>query len=151
MLSKFLLVGISALLILPILSSVSNAVILVPSHGETGWQTYSYTFEEPWSGWVGIGVSDDFDETLASYLLIDNLVNMGPSGNQSFEMGDLTGYTVLDRDTPLSTAPSFVPSTTSCGGTTYTPTGGTLMARGNQSHLANTRFLSLHSLKALYY
>ena len=93
MLRKILLVSISALLILPILSSVSNAVIIIPPYGETGWQTYSHTFETEWEGYVGIGVSDYMDTIYESYLLIDNFVTVGiPVGNPSFEEGDFTGY-----------------------------------------------------------
>ena len=92
MLRKILLVSISVLLILPILSSVSNGVILVADYGETGWQTYSHWFEEPWTGSVGIGVSDYGDTSAGSILLIDNFVGMGAPGNPSFETGDFTGY-----------------------------------------------------------
>jgi hypothetical protein len=92
MLRKFVLIGISALLILPLLSSVSNAVILVPDFGETGWQTYSHIFDKEWEGSVGIGVSDYGDEAWGSILLIDNFVGMGAPTNPSFEAGDFTGY-----------------------------------------------------------
>ena len=93
MLRKFVLIGIAALLILPILSSVSSAVIIVPDFGETGWQTYSHTFEEEWEGYVGIGVSDYGDEVWGSILLIDNFATVGISiVNPSFETGDFTGY-----------------------------------------------------------
>ena len=100
--------------------------ILVPSYGETGWQTWSWTHTEvdPWSGVVGIGVSDEGDENVRSYLLVDNLIGMGPAGpptNQGFELGDFTGYTLYG-------AGSVGASAVSLGGTTYNPTEGSLMA-----------------------
>ena len=61
MLRKIVLAGVSALLILPILSSVLNAVIIIPPYGETAWLTFSHTFDEDWEGWE-------------SYLLIHNIM-----------------------------------------------------------------------------
>jgi hypothetical protein len=132
MLRKILLLSISALLILPILSSVSNAVIVIPPDGETGWQTYSLIIEEDWEGYVGVGVSDYGDTLFPSVLLVDNLVGMGPSGNESFELGDFTGYNMTAGTTYISTA------ATSTGGTVYTPTDGTYMALLNSAGGANS-------------
>ncbi len=118
---KIILASILTLLMIAVLPGLSSATIVVPSYGETGWQTYSHYFDDDWSGLVGIGVSDESDTQQPSYLLIDNFVNLGPAGNQGFEMGNFTGYT-------LNGTGSVVPSATSFWGTVFTPTEGSLMA-----------------------
>ena len=116
---KKLLVFLCAAAILFYASS-ALATIYVPSYGETGWQTYSYTPGGNWSGIVGLGVSDYGDMELESYLLIDNLVNGGLTSG--FESGDFTGYTVHGSGASVGS------SATSWAGTTYTPTEGSYMA-----------------------
>ena len=110
-----------ALLLATIFAGRSHAVLYVPDFGETGWQTYAVTLDTDFSGIVGIGVSNLLDTALDSVLLIDNLVGMGPAGNEGFELGDFTGYTVYGTATVDSSA-------TAWGGTPYGPTEGSFMA-----------------------
>ena len=106
-----------------LVGAVQAQPILVPSYGETGWQTYSHTHTEvdPWTGMLVLGVVDTYDMEAESYLLIDNLINMGPAGNQGFEQGDLTGFV-------FGSSVSVGASAVSYGGTTYTPAEGNFMA-----------------------
>ena len=118
---KKLLVFLCAVAILFYASS-ALAIIYVPSYGETGWQTCTHTWDEDWSGIVGLGVSDYDDMAVESYLLIDNLVNVGPTGNEGFELGNFTGYTVYGSGASVGS------SATSYASTTYIPTEASYMA-----------------------
>ena len=119
---KIMLVAI-VLVVLAFAVPVS-AWVFVPSYGETGWQTFSYTYIDPspFSGTLGIGVSNFADTDLDSVLLLDNLIGMGPAGNEGFELGNFTGYTVFGSGAVVGS------SATSSGGTVYTPTEGSFMA-----------------------
>lgn len=100
---------------------VSAAPIVVPGYGETGWQTYSLTFNNDWRGTFGIGVSNYGDMEMDSKVFFGNL-NIGPAGNTSFEKGDFSGYTVYgDNNAVVSMALSY-------NGNIYTPTKGSNMA-----------------------
>jgi hypothetical protein len=97
------------------------ATIIVPGYGETGWQTYSYTFNTDWKGTFGIGVSNYSDMENDSRMLVDNL-SIGPSGNRGFETGDFSGYAVYGSEAYV------YESTTSYNGKIYKPTEGLNMA-----------------------
>lgn len=106
---------------------VSAATIIVPGYGETGWKTYSYTFNTDWKGTFGIGVSNYVDMENDSRMLVDNL-SIGPLGNQGFETGDFSGYKVYgDSNTIFSMVSSG-------NGTIYTPTKGSYMASIRSSY-----------------
>jgi len=111
-----IVIGLCALVV-----PVSAAPIIVPGYGETGWQTYSLTFNNDWRGTFGIGVSNYGDMEMDSRLLVSNF-NIGPSGNASFEKGDFSGYMVYgDSNAVVSMALSY-------NGNIYTPTKGSNMA-----------------------
>lgn len=122
MFKKIALTIIVLLFLLLVSSSISNATIYVPSYGETGWQTWTMTFDSDFSGTAGIGVSNEGDYFLDSVLLIDRLVNFGPASNQGFELGDFTGYTVYGTAEVVTGATSYF-------GTPYSPTEGSKMAK----------------------
>lgn len=99
----------------------AQAVMLVYSYGETGWQTFSYTFTSGFSGYLGIGVSDQGNALNSSQVLIDNLQGMGPVANSGFELGNFSGYTLAGTGSVVSTANSYA-------GNVYNPTEGGQMA-----------------------
>jgi hypothetical protein len=99
----------------------SGAPIIVPGYGETGWQTYSLTFNNDWRGTFGIGTSNYGDMEMDSRVLVSNL-NIGPPGNTSFETGDFSGYTVY------GVSNAVVSMALSNSGNIYTPTKGQNMA-----------------------
>lgn len=102
-------------------STCAQGVILVNSYGETGWQTFSYTFTSDFSGYVGIGVSDQGSTINGSQMLIDNLQGMGQANNSGFELGNFGGYTLAGTGSIVSAANSYA-------GNVYNPTEGGKMA-----------------------
>lgn len=72
-------------------SSPAAAFIEAPPVGATGWQLLEWTPDSSFDGQVGWVVSDWGDMVVPSFLLLDNLSH-GPTGNQGFELEDLTGY-----------------------------------------------------------
>ena len=67
------------------------------THGDTGWQTYSYTAgPSGFTGTAGFVVSCQGGLAINSYLLLDNLNQCGYAGNESFETGTYVGYTLVD-------------------------------------------------------
>lgn len=142
---RIILASILTLLMIAVLPGLSSATIIVPSYGETGWQTFSHYFDEAWSGWVGIGVSDEDDMDVRSYLLIDNILGPGIT-NGGFELG-LTGYTTYGSG--ASTGSSH----TSYWGNLYNPTEGSNMAildSINGDSGASTDFLDDYLLPPLF-
>ncbi|MFC1752265.1 hypothetical protein ACFL96_02600 [Thermoproteota archaeon] len=129
---------IACLVVAGLLGFASNAFafIEVPSYGETGWQTFSHTFEESWSGFIGVAVSNFGDEDVDSALLIDNF-NIDILGNEGFELNNPTGYITLG-------SANIVPSFTSYNGNTYLPTEGSLMGQlwSNGAYVAIAQQLS---------
>lgn len=117
---RITLLGLITLTLIFVLSGMSGAVMEVQSYGETGWQTYSYTFDQAWSGLIGIGVSDEGDDEVPSFLLVDNLLGPGIT-NGGFESG-FTGYITYGSGATTGSG------ATSYGGTVFTPTHGSSMA-----------------------
>ncbi len=110
-----------AIFILWLTGVQAQAIIYVPNDGDTGWQTFSFTFPYEFTGSLQFVVSDYGDYSVSSYLLIDNL-STGPSGNTGFEKGDLTGY---QSNGTVSVVTNFY---NSGNGASYTPTEGSYMA-----------------------
>ncbi len=111
----------------------------VPDYGDTGWHTYSHTFNSDWTGAAGFLVSNYGDGQGDTYssplLLIDNLKATDSSGaslnafaNPSFETGDLYGYGSYGDVGVETYDNAFDPNTNSWDGTEYLPTDGSYMA-----------------------
>ena len=64
----------------------------VGNYGSTPWATFSYTATSTGPLDIGFGVMNVGDTALDSHLLVDNLAVNGVV-QQSFESGDLTGWT----------------------------------------------------------
>ena len=103
-------------------ATTAQAVITVPDYGDTGWQTWSHTFDSPFAGTVGIGVSNADDTAASSQILIDNLVGpVSVSSNAGFELGDFTGYVLAGSGDVVTSATAYL-------GNIYAPTEGSEMA-----------------------
>ena len=107
-----------------VMSGNAYAFLSVPSFGDTGWQTYTHTFETAWTGRVGFLVSNSGDKLVDSEMLVDNL-NFGPTGNRGFENSPehFAGYDATNGDITV------VSSDTAASGNVYTPTENDFMAR----------------------
>ena len=80
----------------------ASAWIYVPSQGDTGWQTFTYTAGPGgFTGTAGFVVSNVIDNSAYSILLLDNLRGGGGT-NPSFEDGHFTGFTFVDQPPQLS-------------------------------------------------
>lgn len=75
---------------------MAKAVVLVPSYGDTGWLTYSTSFQNGFNGTVKFVVSDVVDAFNSPMMLLDNLSHAGDATNLGFEIGDDTGYILSD-------------------------------------------------------
>jgi hypothetical protein len=94
----------------------------VPSRGDTGWQTYTYTAGPGgFTGTVGFVASNVIDTSAYPELLLDNLKGGGGT-NLSFENG-LSGYTVVGAS-PVTTSKKD----TAYSLNVYNPTDGVYMA-----------------------
>jgi hypothetical protein len=102
----------------------ASAWIYVPNQGDTGWQTYTYTAGlGGFTGTAGFVVSNAIDNTAYSELLLDNLSQGGGGTNKGFELGNLTGYTLVG--TSFATVST---SETAISYNTYSPTQGEFLA-----------------------
>lgn len=102
----------------------ASAWIYVPDRGDTGWQSFTYTAGSGGViGSAGFVVSNAFDTSGYSELLLDNLSLGGGGTNRGFELGNLTGYDLLSDSTGTSFA-NVSYSVTAYSYTTYTPTEG---------------------------
>jgi hypothetical protein len=105
----------------------ASAWIYVPSQGDTGWQTYTYTANaKGFTGIAGFVISNVVDTFAYSELLLDNLSQGGGEGslNRGFEQGNLTGYDVW----PGSSFADVYTQRTSALNTDYYPTEGYYLA-----------------------
>jgi|GEM_PF-1894647 len=100
----------------------ASAWIYVGPLGDTGWKTFEYRFELDFKGYAGFVVSNQGDELVESWLLIDNL-NYG--NDPSFESGGYNGYYSLIGSSvgEVVTGPVIAPSTNE-----YIPTQGDYMS-----------------------
>ncbi len=127
---KFLMTSLIAVALFFVVNP-AFAWIVVGDYGDTGWQTFNYTFDQDWSGQVGFLVSN-YDNTAGdSVLLVDNL-DFG-ADNESFEAGDLANFTA-EGDV------SVVSSFSAASGTVYTPTNDEYMARLLSSGIGTSAF-----------
>ncbi len=101
-------------------ASGTNAQIVVPDYGDTGWQTFSRTLGSTFNGTVRIGVANEGDDMVSSRLLLDNFQGLSLT-NPSFETGDFSGWNLVGSGSVSS-------STTADLGTVYGPTDGTYFA-----------------------
>jgi hypothetical protein len=102
----------------------ASAWIYVPSRGDIGWQTYTYTAGPGgFTGTAGFVVSNVIDNSAYPELLLDNLQGGGGT-NLGFENGNLTGYNVL----PNSSFANVYHSVKATLGTVYAPTEGVYLA-----------------------
>ncbi len=76
----------------------AQAWVYVPDNGDTGWQTYTYQAGPAgFTGTAGFVVSNVIDNSAFSELLLDNLSHGGGSANRDFELGDYSGYTLVEN------------------------------------------------------
>jgi len=121
---KKILIVIISILSAPGLSFGAPARIYVPSRGDTGWQTYTYTAGPVgFTGTAGFVVSNVKDNSAYSELLLDNLSQGGGGTNQGFELGLLRGYVLASGSSGTSFA-TISTSATAISGNTYAPTQG---------------------------
>lgn len=111
-----------------------GAWMLVPSLGDTGWQTYQRSFTGGFAGTVGFVVSNEFDMNTdySSYLLLDNLSQA--TSNAGFEDGSYTGFSLQGSGDVIN---SYIFSPT----TIYSPTEGThlsLQTSDNQTVITSS-------------
>lgn len=101
----------------------ADAWVSVPSYGDTGWQSFSYTTPTGFEGFAGFVVSNQGDTALNAWLLLDNLSHSG-AGNNGFETGDHSGF----FEYPGSVFSVSSGPITSPDGSVYMPTEGAFMS-----------------------
>lgn len=113
------------------LSVPAWAWLYVGPLGDTGWRTFTYTAgPSGFSGYAGFLVSNQGDNAMDSWLLLDNLSH---GTNPGFETGNYEGYTLLwTSDGEIINDPITAPS-----GNSYGPTEGSYMSY-QRSFGANT-------------
>ncbi len=122
---KKILVAITGVLLVLGLNCRASAWVYVPSQGDTGWQTYTYTAGPGgFNGIAGFVVSNVIDNSAYSELLLDNL-SQGPTGNTGFEAGNFSGYNLLGNSIVCADTYTW---RMSANGTTYNPTEGYYLA-----------------------
>lgn len=117
---KKLLIVMGTVLLVLGFNYAASAWVYVPDQGDTGWQSYTYTAgSNGFDGSAGFVVSNVIDNSAYSELLLDNLSQGGGGTNSGFELGNLTGYNLVDTSfanvSDLVTAYSY---------TAYTATEG---------------------------
>lgn len=122
---KKILVAIAGVLLVLGFNYRASAWIYVPSQGDTGWQTYTYTAGPGgFNGIAGFVVSNVIDNAAYSELLLDNL-SQGPAGNTGFEAGNLSGYNLVGDSLGCAAVYTW---RMSAKGTIYNPTEGYYLA-----------------------
>jgi hypothetical protein len=101
----------------------ASAWIYVPDYGDTGWQTYTYTAPAGFTGTAGFVASNVIDNSAYPELLLDNLSQGGGGTNRGFELGNLSGFTLVG-----TSSANVSTSDTAVSFTVYTPTQGDFMA-----------------------
>ena len=121
---KKLLIVMGTVLLVLGFNYAASAWVYVPDQGDTGWQTYNYTVGSAgFAGSAGFVVSNVIDNYAYSELLLDNLSLGGGGTNPGFELGNLTGFNLLD-----TSFANVSGSETATNYNTYTPTQGDFMA-----------------------
>jgi len=139
---KKLLIVIATVWLVLGLNYGASAWVYVANYGDTGWQTYSYTAGSGgFTGTAGFVVSNAFDTGAYSELLLDNLSQGGGGTNQGFEVGNLTGYTLITDSTGTSFA-NVSDVVTAYSYTAYTATAGSFFAdlQGLSTGVATSQF-----------
>jgi hypothetical protein len=122
---KKILVAIAGVLLVLGLNYRASAWVYVPSQGDTGWQTYTYTAgPQGFNGIAGFVVSNVIDNSAYSELLLDNL-SQGPAGNTGFETGNFSGYNLVGNSLVCADTYTW---RMSASGTVYNPTEGYYLA-----------------------
>jgi len=117
---KKMLIIIATLWLLLGVNYGASAWIYVPDQGDTGWQTYTYTAgPSEFNGTAGFVVSNVIDTYAYPELLLDNLSQGGGGTNKGFELGNLTGFTLVD-----TSFANVSNSVTAYSYTAYAPTEG---------------------------
>jgi len=102
----------------------ASAWISVPDYGDTGWQSYTYTAGlAGFTGTAGFVVSNVIDTYAYPELLLDNLSQGGGGTNRGFELGYLTGFTLVGTSFANVSA-----SEKPISGNTYYPRQGDFLA-----------------------
>lgn len=96
------------------------AFLEVPSYGNTGWQHFELTLDDDFYGAIGWVVSDEGDNSVASYLLLDNITIGSPAGvlfSEDFE-GSASGW-LTEGSVSLVTTSAYSSETISAMGGSY--------------------------------
>ena len=136
---KLLIIIVTVWLVLGV-NYGASAWIFVPDQGDTGWQTYTYTAGPGgFTGTVGFVVSNVIDNYAYPELLLDNLSQGGGGTNKGFELGNLTGYTLVG--TSFATVST---SETAVNYNSYSPTQGDYLAviQGLSNGIATSQFMN---------
>jgi hypothetical protein len=121
---KKMLIIIATVLLVLGFNYAASAWIYVPDQGDTGWQTYTYTVGSGgFAGSAGFVVSNVVDNYAYSELLLDNLSHGGGGTNGGFELGNLTGFSLVG--TSFATVST---NETAINYNVYNPTQGDFLA-----------------------
>jgi hypothetical protein len=121
---KKMLIIIATVLLVLCVNYGALAWIYVPDQGDTGWKSYTFTAGSGgFTGSAGFVVSNVIDTYAYPELLLDNLSQGGKGTNRGFELGNLTGFTLVGASFANVSA-----SETTVNYTTYTPTQGNFLA-----------------------
>jgi len=117
---KKLLIIMGTVLLVLGFNYAASAWVYVPDQGDTGWKRYTYTAGSGgFTGSAGFVVSNVIDTYAYPELLLDNLSQGGGGTNKGFELGNLTGFTLVD-----TSFANVSNSVTAYSYTTYAPTEG---------------------------
>ena len=121
---KKMMIIIASVLLVVGFNYAASAWIYVPDQGDTGWQSYTYTVgSEGFAGSAGFVVSNVVDNYAYSELLLDNLSYGGEGTNAEFELGNLTGFSLVG--TSFATVSN---NETAINYNVYNPTQGDFLA-----------------------
>lgn len=99
----------------------ANATVFVNDFGTTGWRNETITFDQPFSGTVTIGVSDEGDSIVDSTMLVDKIsLNGSLIPNGGFETANIDGFSTVGDVT--------IASSNTTSGIFARPTEGDYMA-----------------------
>ena len=121
---KKMLIIIATVLLVLGFNYAASAWIYVPDQGDTGWESYTYTAGSGgFTGSAGFVVSNVVYNSAYSELLLDKLSLGGGGTNKGFELGNLTGFTLVG--TSFATVST---NDTAVNYNVYTPTQGDFLA-----------------------
>ena len=121
---KKMLIIIAAVWLVLGLNYGASAWVYVPDQGDTGWKSYTYTAGSGgFTGCAGFVVSNVIDTYAYPELLLDNLSHGGGGTNRGFELGHLSGFTLVGTSFANDSA-----SETPISYNTYYPSQGDFLA-----------------------